>query len=137
MKRTAVNVVVSLLVLLVMGISASAETVSTSLILSPLNENPPITGLAAQGGFQITVNVTRDSSGAITGGTVRFLGNAIFPGAATVTGLHIHEGAAGANGPVVIDTGLTGTNTVSLPTGKALRILLCRSLREILHRYSE
>ena len=120
MKRTAVNVVVSLLVLLVMGISASAETVSTSLILSPLNENPPITGLAAQGGFQITVNVTRDSSGAITGGTVRFLGNAIFPGAATVTGLHIHEGAAAINGPVVINTGITPAVPVSLAAGAGL-----------------
>lgn len=103
-----------------MGISASAETVSTSLILSPLNENPPITGLAAQGGFQITVNVTRDSSGAITGGTVRFLGNAIFPGAATVTGLHIHEGAAAINGPVVVNTGISGASPVTLAAGAGL-----------------
>lgn len=119
MKRTAVSISV-VLILFLMSISVSAETVSTGLILSPLNENPPITGLAAQGGFQITVNVTRDAGGNITSATVRFLGNAVFPGAATVTGLHIHEGAAAINGPVVINTGISGASPVVLATGSGL-----------------
>ncbi len=109
-----------LLAMLLMAVTAMAETVSTGLILSPANENPPIAGLAAQGGFQITVNVTRDSTGAITSGTVRFLGNAIFPGAATVTGLHIHEGAATVNGPVVINTGISGASPVTLAAGAGI-----------------
>lgn len=112
--------IVSLAALFVMASSAFGETVSSGLILSPANENPPITGLAAQGAFQITVAVTRDASGAITGGTVRFLGNAVFPGAATVTGLHIHEGAAAVNGPVVINTGINGNNSVALATGAGI-----------------
>lgn len=119
MKRTA-GFIVSLLILLTMVSSAFAETVSTGLILSPANENPPIAGLNAQGGFQITVNVTRDATGAITGGTVRFLGNAIFPGAVSITGLHIHEGAATVNGPVVVNTGITGGSPVMFATGSGI-----------------
>lgn len=119
MKRTAVSIS-AVLILFLMSISVSAETVSTGLILSPLNENPPITGLAAQGGFQITVNVTRDAGGNITSATVRFLGNAVFPGAATVTGLHIHEGAATINGPVVVNTGITNASPVALATGSGI-----------------
>lgn len=119
MKRTA-GFIVSLLILLTMVSSALAETVSTGLILSPANENPPVIGLNAQGGFQITVNVTRDATGAITGGTVRFLGNAIFPGAVSITGLHIHEGAATINGPVVINTGITPASPLMLATGSGI-----------------
>ncbi|HQR33866.1 MAG TPA: CHRD domain-containing protein [Blastocatellia bacterium] len=119
MKRTA-GFILSLTALVVLAISASAETVSTGLILSPANENPPIAGLNAQGAFQITVVVTRDTSGAITGGTVRFVGNAVFAGAATVTGLHIHEGAATANGPVVINTGISNASPVTLAAGSGI-----------------
>lgn len=119
MKRTA-GFILSLTALVVMATSAFAETISTGLILSPANENPPIAGLNAQGAFQITVVVTRDASGAITGGTVRFLGNAVFSGAATVTGLHIHEGAAAINGPVVINTGISNASPVTLAAGSGI-----------------
>ncbi|MGH9803101.1 MAG: CHRD domain-containing protein, partial [Blastocatellia bacterium] len=127
MKRIAriilamiVMATIVILAMIVMVVAAKAEIVSTGLILSPANENPPIAGLNAQGGFQITVNVTRDASGNITSGTVRFLGNAIFPGAVTVTGLHIHEGAAAINGPVVINTGISGGSPVMLATGAGI-----------------
>jgi uncharacterized protein (TIGR03437 family) len=40
-----------------------------------------------------------------------------FPGSDTFTGLHIHNGKAGENGPVTINTGLSGTNTVTTDTG--------------------
>lgn len=119
MKRTA-GILVSLLALVVMASSAFAETVSTGLILSPANENPPIAGLNAQGGFQITVNVTRDAGGNITSGTVRFLGNVIFPGAVSITGLHIHEGAATVNGPVVVNTGIAGASPVMFAGGSGI-----------------
>lgn len=119
MKRTA-GIFVSLLILFVMAISVKAETVSTGLVLSPANEVPPVTGLNAQGGFQITVNVTRDASGNITSGTVRFLGNAIFPGAVSIVGLHIHEGAATANGPVVVNTGIAAASPVMFAGGSGI-----------------
>src|SRR5205085_10996099 len=34
--------------------------------------------------------------------------------------LHIHEGAAGIAAPVVINTGLSGSNTIASPTGKGV-----------------
>ena len=119
MKKAA-GILVSFLVLFLTAISANAEIVSTGLILSPANEVPPVTGLNAQGGFQITVNVTRDAGGNITSGTVRFLGNAIFPGAVSIVGLHIHEAAATVNGPVVINTGITGGSPVMFAGGSGI-----------------
>lgn len=119
MKRTA-GMWASFLILMATAVLAKAEIVSSGLVLSPANEVPPITGLNAQGGFQITVNVTRDASGNITTGTVRFLGNAIFPGAVSITGLHVHEGAATANGPVVVNTGITGGSPVMFATGSGI-----------------
>lgn len=121
MKRTA-GIVSSFLLLgmLLLSSSVMAETVTSTLLLSPANENPPIAGLDASGTFQITVNVTRDANGSITSGTVRFLGNAIFPGSVTIVGLHIHEGAATVNGPVVINTGISGASPVVFAGGSGL-----------------
>ncbi len=121
MKRTA-GYVASLLVLIifVLGAVVKAETVSTTLVLSPANENPPIAGLNASGLFQITVNVTRDANGAITSGTVRFLGTVNFPGAVTIVGLHIHEAAATVNGSVVLNTGISAASPVSLANGTGI-----------------
>src|SRR5262249_10974283 len=97
--------------------SVKAETVSTLLYLSPANEVPPIAGLNATGVFQVTVTVNRDATGAITNGTVRFLGAVSFPGSVIITGFHIHEGVAGATAGVVISTGLSGSNTLTLASG--------------------
>lgn len=103
--------------------AARAETISASVPMSPSNEitpNPPIVQPGATGAFQITVNVTRDGAGAITGGAIRFLGNVAFPQAITTVGLHIHEGAATINGPVRFDTGLSAANPVAFATGKGV-----------------
>src|SRR5262245_19475164 len=91
--------------------TAKAETLTASVPMSTANENPPITAYNATGGFLITINVTRDAAGAVTAGTINFTGTFGFPGAITVTGLHIHEGAAPINGPVRFDTGLSATNS--------------------------
>ena len=79
--------------------------------LSALNEVPPV-GNAESGGrgtATITFNVPRDSAGAITGGgTVTF---AIqlngFPANTPVNLAHIHPGAQGVNGGVLVNTGLS------------------------------
>ncbi len=105
------------LLVLTLAASARAETVSTTLYLTPANENPPIAGLNAIGGFQVTVAVTRDAGGTITSGSVRFLGNVMFPGSVIITGFHIHEGVAGVNAGVVINTGLSGGSPLTLATG--------------------
>jgi hypothetical protein len=88
--------------------------------LRAANEVPPITGAEAggTGTATITLTPTRDASNAITGGTFDF--------AWTVTGLaptsnitasHIHTGAAGANGGVVVDSLLSPATSIPTPTG--------------------
>ena len=71
---------------------------------------PPVTGLRASGNGSLTFDVTRDASNNVTGGTVVFYVNYSFPGSVTITGMSLHQGAKGANGPIVIDAN-TGSVT--------------------------
>jgi hypothetical protein len=87
--------------------------------LNPAGENPAITNAESggTGAAQISMTVTRDSSNNVTGGSAVMtfqLGG--FP-ATTVVGAHIHRGAAGVNGPVIVNTGLSGVNPFLLTTG--------------------
>jgi len=90
--------------------------------LRAANEVPAITN-AESGGTgtaTITLTPTRDASNAITGGTFDF--------SFTVTGLtptsniilaHIHTGAAGSNGGVVVDSQLSAATSIPTPAGSA------------------
>lgn len=80
--------------------------------LSPANENPPIAGLDASAAGSAEILYTRDVNGDVNEGTVRYDVNYSFPGAVTFTGLHIHPGAAGVNGPARLNTPLSGANPV-------------------------
>ena len=78
--------------------------------LTTANEVPPVTGLTAQTAGKISVFTVRNgSSAAADAGAVLFDVNPAFPADTTFTGLHIHNGLAGANGPVTIDTRLNGS----------------------------
>jgi uncharacterized protein (TIGR03437 family) len=81
------------------------------VIMSSANEVPALT-LAADSPAAVTVHTIRNADGSVAAGHVIFDVNTRFPGSATFTGLHIHDGKAGENGPVRINTGLSGTNTV-------------------------
>ena len=70
--------------------------------LLPSNEVPAVTGYAASGPGQVTVNTIRRPDGSVEAGTVTFDVNYRFPDSPTLTGFHIHDGAAGVNGPVTI-----------------------------------
>jgi uncharacterized protein (TIGR03437 family) len=59
----------------------------------------------------------RNADGSVAAGAVIFDINHRFPAEVTFTGLHIHDGLAGAIGGVTINTGLSGTNTVASQTG--------------------
>jgi hypothetical protein len=88
--------------------------------LTASNEVPPVTNAdsAATGTMTLTINVTRDTAGIITGVTssefqVTMSG---FPAGTVLTGAHIHPGAAGATGGVLINTGLAN-GEVTLAAG--------------------
>jgi hypothetical protein len=65
------------------------------LRLKPDKVVPPVAGLRAEGRGSMTLD--------LTGGSVVFNVNYAFPGSVTITGLALHQGARGANGPVVLD----------------------------------
>jgi hypothetical protein len=88
--------------------------------LSSANEVPPISNSEAgsSGTATITFNLTRDASNAITGGTIDFAVTlSAFPNNSTATGAHIHPGAAGTNGGVLVSTGLTAAGAIAMPNG--------------------
>jgi len=85
--------------------------------LRPANETSAITNAesAASGSVTITFVTTKDASGAVTSA----VGTAVatlqgFPAGSTITAAHIHTGAAGVAGPVLVSFvpsgGVTFTN---------------------------
>jgi hypothetical protein len=76
------------------------------LRLEPKQEVPRIQGLRAHADGNLTLDVTRDSSGAITSGEAVFYFNYDFPGSVTIVGLHVHQAPRKANGSIVIDSGI-------------------------------
>ncbi len=94
------------------------ERIGATVFMDPMNEVPPIPTLFASGRATITIDITRDALGQVTGGTMVFTVFYVFPGEVQITGLHIHEQVAGVNGPILFDTRISGTNRVISPTGR-------------------
>ena len=91
-------------------------------ILSPANETPPVS-INAKGMGDVVVHMVRDSNGKIISGSVDFLAHATFPADVTLTGMHIHSGAAQVPGPVTISSGLTaGNNRPFKATGDLVKL---------------
>jgi hypothetical protein len=99
----------------------SDDPIVFTVQMNAQNEVPPIANAEsnAAGTATITFDVPRDSSGNITGG-----GNATFaaqmsgfPAGSVVQRAHIHPGAAGVNGTILVDTGLTPASPVNLTNG--------------------
>ncbi len=91
--------------------SLSAQTVETiayRAILSGANEVPAVTANTS-GTATIWLHVVRDASGNITSGSADAYVNYSLGGAATITAMHIHSGAASVNGPVVLGFGIART----------------------------
>ena len=86
------------------------STVVFHLQLTPGEVVPRVQNLNAGGNGNLTLDLTRDASGNVTGGNIVFYVNYHFPGSITLTGLALHQGAHGSNGPVVLDAGI-GTFT--------------------------
>ncbi len=78
--------------------------------LSPGNVVPPAT-VHAEAPATLQIYVTRNQAGQITAGAVVFDTNFEFPGQTEFLGMHIHRGAAGTEGLIVINSGLRGTTS--------------------------
>ena len=89
--------------------------------MSAANEVPPVTNAesTARGNATVTMTVPRDPSGTPTGAgttaiTVQLTG---FPRGTPVILGHIHTGAAGVNGPFVVNTNLVAQTALVLNDG--------------------
>ncbi len=91
------------------------DTVVFRTRMLPDNEVPPISAAGNSAAATITVRAARDDRGNINAATVTFDIDYTITSTLTFTGLHIHNGPAGVNAPVVIDTGIPGGNTVFGP----------------------
>ena len=103
------------------GPSNSGPLVLTAQ-LTTAAEVPALSNTSESGGtgvVTITMNLQRDSSGNVTGGgTANFqftLSN--LPAGTVIRAAHIHRGAAGVQGGVEVDTGLTPATAVTLANG--------------------
>jgi hypothetical protein len=91
--------------------------------LLPSNEVPPVTNAdsSASGTVTVTLTITTDATGTISAATARFDVSVMgFPATTTMLILaHVHQGVAGATGPVLIDSGLSPMNPITLTGGAA------------------
>jgi hypothetical protein len=86
------------------------NTIIFAANLLPANEVPPITNAesSGSGAGTITFSVTRDASGNVTAATANWLANLTgFPANTQVTLAHIHRGASGVSGGIVVNPNIT------------------------------
>jgi hypothetical protein len=130
MKR--LSILAAGLSILAMGCGSSSPTTSTTsttnpttvkfiAALLPSNEVPAVTNAEVNGSgtANITFNLTRDASGNITAATADFaVSLAGYPPNTPVNAAHIHPGAAGVAGGVLVSLGLTaGANILANGSG--------------------
>lgn len=95
-------------------------TIVFTAALNPANEVPPITNADSSGSGTgtFTLNLTRDSAGAITAAKATFVFTLTgFPAGSQIILTHIHTGGPGATGSPVVNSGLTAANAVAMPNG--------------------
>lgn len=100
----------------------NTDTFVFTATLSAANEVPPVTGpeAAATGTITVTMEVTRDASNNITSAEANFSGTvANMPAGSTLIMSHIHTGVAGAEGAIVVDTGLSAGAALPITNGGA------------------
>jgi hypothetical protein len=98
---------------------SQASSATFTAALRPSNEVPPVTDSEAGGSgtATITFNLTRDSAGTITAATMDATVSVTgFPAGTSLTASHIHPGATGTNGGVLVSLGLT-PGEISFATG--------------------
>lgn len=123
MKYVALSTIVVAFVAAGCGSSAIAPSPNQPAFTAELktsNEVPPITN-AEQGGSgfaNVVFNTTTDAAGNVTAATVTFVATYTgFPAGTPINLTHIHLGAAGVNGGVLINSGLTAATPLVLTSG--------------------
>src|SRR3954447_10465912 len=113
----------ALLLLSAFGLSAdTAVTLPFLAAMQAANEVPPLTDGSSANAI-VYVHAILDSSGKAVSGSVDFDISTRFSGAVTVTGLHIHNAAAGVNGTIVIPTDVKSTDkSIAIDATGRLRI---------------
>ena len=104
------------------GTSPSNQPLVFSALLSPANEVPAVANAesSGSGAVQVTITPTFGTGGAITAATVNFHVQLYgFPAGTRLQAAHIHNGGAGVNGPIRVDTGLTPATAEVLSDGTA------------------
>jgi len=102
--------VIALAATAAMGMLANvtlAQSMSQQISLSGANEVPPVT-TTASGTGTVTINADHTVTAKISAKGM------------TATASHIHEGAMGANGPVIVPFVKSGDNTFEAPPGSKL-----------------
>ena len=90
-----------------------------TVALSPANEVPAISNAdqTGSGTATLTLNATKDAAGNITAATMDATVSVTgFPAGTALTASHIHPGAAGANGGILVSLGLAA-GEVTFATG--------------------
>ena len=128
MKRFAV-----LACALCLGLTAAGCTKDSDTPVSPTTTNaltfgaqmaaalevPPVTNTEAQAVCRVSIVLTPAATG--TGYVASFtIAAGGFPATSVFIAGHIHSGAAGVNGPPVVDTGLSVAAPLLTPTGSLL-----------------
>jgi CHRD domain len=102
------------------ALSPASSAMFTAALL-PANEAPPVTDGEASGSgtATITFNLTRDSANNITAATMDARVSVTgFPPGTTLIASHIHSGATGTNGGVLVNLGLAA-GEVTFATGSS------------------
>jgi hypothetical protein len=108
MKKTALALAVLAVTPSLMLAQGERTTVRTlHFLLSPSKETPAVK-TDAMGSGQVEITARRDASNNVLSAYVDFRITHYLGQAENLTGLHIHRGAEGVAGPVVINSGLRG-----------------------------
>lgn len=94
------------LLLAVPVVADTVETVYLNAALSPIKEVPSLAAMDADGSATVQLHLQRDDDGALISAFVTFIVQVRPAEPDAVLAMHIHEGAAGVNGPVRIPSGL-------------------------------
>ena len=106
-KRGSFGVILCTAALLLAGCAGMGADSGTKVMLSGSQEVPPVS-TSASGSGTIMIGMDKSVSGSVTTSGV------------AATAAHIHVGAAGKNGPVIVPMAKTADNVWSVPAGAKL-----------------